>query len=46
MGEAGAGKTSLAKKILDPRYALDAAEDSTEGINVSCFRVRRPWPRW
>jgi internalin A len=34
VGEAGAGKTSLAKKILDPSYALDAAEDSTEGINV------------
>jgi internalin A len=34
VGESGAGKTSLAKKILEPGYALDASEDSTEGINV------------
>ena len=30
VGESGAGKTSLAKKILDPDYVLDAAEDSTD----------------
>ncbi|GAB2598123.1 hypothetical protein Aab01nite_73960 [Paractinoplanes abujensis] len=46
IGEAGAGKTSLTKKILDPTYRLDAAEDSTEGIDVrawqfpSAIRVR------
>ena len=34
VGEPGAGKTSLAKKIINPRYALDEDEDSTEGINV------------
>jgi internalin A len=38
VGEAGAGKTSLAKKILDPNYVLDAAEDSTEGINVLAWQ--------
>jgi len=37
IGEAGAGKTSLSKKILDPAYRLNAWEDSTEGIDV------RPW---
>src|SRR6185312_2094866 len=34
VGEAGAGKTSFARKILDPDYVLDAYEDSTEGIDV------------
>ncbi len=38
VGESGAGKTSLAKKILDPGYALDSDEDSTEGISVSPWR--------
>lgn len=38
VGEAGAGKTSLAKKILDPGYVLDAGEDSTEGINVLAWQ--------
>ncbi len=34
VGEPGAGKTSLAKKILDRSYKLDASEESTEGIAV------------
>jgi hypothetical protein len=34
VGEPGAGKTSLAKKILDPDYTLDHTEASTEGIDV------------
>jgi hypothetical protein len=38
VGESGAGKTSLAKKILDPGYQLDAAEDSTEGIDVLAWQ--------
>ena len=38
VGESGAGKTSLAKKILDPSYQLDAAEDSTEGIDVLAWQ--------
>jgi hypothetical protein len=38
VGEPGAGKTSLAKKILDPGYVLDAAEDSTEGIDVTAWQ--------
>ena len=38
VGESGAGKTSLAKKILDPGYVLDAGEDSTEGINVVAWQ--------
>ena len=35
IGEAGAGKTTLAKKIKDPNYKLDTDEKSTEGINVT-----------
>jgi internalin A len=34
VGEGGAGKTSLAKKVQDEHYQLDPNEASTEGINV------------
>ncbi|WP_420130542.1 COR domain-containing protein [Longimicrobium sp.] len=34
LGEAGAGKTTLAKKIKDPNYKLEPQESSTEGIDV------------
>jgi len=34
VGEGGAGKTSLAKKIEDPDYELDSEEKSTEGIDI------------
>lgn len=34
LGEGGAGKTSLARKILDPDYQLVPNEKSTEGIDV------------
>jgi GTPase SAR1 family protein len=34
VGEPGAGKTSLAKKLMEPQYDLLLNEPSTEGINV------------
>ncbi len=34
VGEPGAGKTSLAKKILNPNYKLRKDEDLTKGIKV------------
>lgn len=34
LGEAGAGKTSLARKIKDAKYRLQKDEKSTEGIDV------------
>ena len=34
VGEAGAGKTTLAKKIEDSDYALKPQEPSTEGVDV------------
>ncbi|MGB5769865.1 MAG: COR domain-containing protein, partial [Crocosphaera sp.] len=34
IGEAGAGKTTLAQKIQDSNYELKSDEDSTEGIDV------------
>ncbi|MFN7939107.1 MAG: COR domain-containing protein [Bryobacteraceae bacterium] len=34
LGEAGAGKTSFARKFLDPTYTLRDREPSTEGIEV------------
>jgi internalin A len=38
IGEAGAGKTSLAKKIQNPDYQLVSTEQSTEGINILQFQ--------
>ncbi|RZM82905.1 COR domain-containing protein [Leptolyngbya iicbica] len=38
VGEGGAGKTSLAKKIQDPNYKLNPDEDSTHGIDVIQWR--------
>jgi hypothetical protein len=37
VGEPGAGKTTLAKKLLDLAYVLDSGEQSTEGIDVSTW---------
>jgi internalin A len=34
LGEGGAGKTSLAKKIKDSNYQLQSSETSTEGIDI------------
>ncbi|MDZ8224375.1 COR domain-containing protein, partial [Nostoc sp. ChiVER01] len=34
VGEAGAGKTTLAKKIQNPNYELQKNESSTEGIDI------------
>lgn len=34
LGEGGAGKTTLARKLLDPDYELRPQEKSTEGIGV------------
>ncbi|MGK7954369.1 MAG: COR domain-containing protein [Crocosphaera sp.] len=34
VGEGGAGKTTFAKKILDPNYKVPTPEDSTQGIDV------------
>ena len=34
VGEAGSGKTTLAKKIEDSAYKLQASEASTEGIDI------------
>ncbi|GAA0479442.1 COR domain-containing protein [Paractinoplanes deccanensis] len=38
VGEPGAGKTTLAKKILDARYQLDPDEGSTQGIGVFAWQ--------
>lgn len=38
LGEAGAGKTSLARKIESPQYQLRNDEKSTEGIDVLHYR--------
>ncbi|NQZ07155.1 MAG: leucine-rich repeat domain-containing protein [Algicola sp.] len=40
VGEGGAGKTSLAKKIEDPTYELSEEQGSTEGIDV----IEWPFP--
>jgi len=38
VGEPGAGKTSLARKILNSGYKLNPNEESTTGIDVSTWR--------
>jgi internalin A len=42
IGEGGAGKTSLAKKLLDPDYELQTDEQSTEGIEVMRWEFPHP----
>ena len=45
VGEPGAGKTTLMKKLLDPAYPVpNEAEKSTQGINVHAG-WRFPYPR-
>uniref|UniRef100_UPI0039C61B32 COR domain-containing protein n=2 Tax=unclassified Anabaena TaxID=2619674 RepID=UPI0039C61B32 len=42
VGEGGAGKTSLAKKIKDESYQLQSDEKSTEGIEVIRWHFTQP----
>ena len=42
VGEGGAGKTSLAKKIKDETYELQQDEESTEGIEVIQWHFTQP----
>ena len=42
IGEGGAGKTSLAKKIEDENYKLKPEEKSTEGIDVIQWKFTQP----
>jgi internalin A len=42
VGEGGAGKTSLAKKIKDETYKLQTDEESTEGIEVIRWHFTQP----
>ncbi|MGF1937523.1 MAG: COR domain-containing protein [Nostoc sp. ChiQUE02] len=42
IGEGGAGKTSLAKKIADETYKLQPDEESTEGIEVIQWHFALP----
>ena len=42
IGEGGAGKTSLAKKIADENYKLQPDEESTEGIDVIQWYFTQP----
>ncbi|MEO1393910.1 MAG: COR domain-containing protein [Cyanobacteria bacterium J06634_5] len=40
VGEGGAGKTSLAKKIVNGKYQLAAIEQSTEGIDITRWKFQ------
>ncbi|NJN20692.1 MAG: hypothetical protein HC812_05240, partial [Leptolyngbya sp. RL_3_1] len=42
VGEGEAGKTTLAKKLLEPDYDLDSDEKSTEGIDVLRWEFNHP----
>ncbi len=37
LGEGGAGKTSLCRKILNPEYVLKSEERTTEGIDINVY---------
>ncbi|MCL2709239.1 MAG: ADP-ribosylation factor-like protein [Planctomycetaceae bacterium] len=39
LGEMGAGKTSLAKKLLDPDVKLSPTEASTEGVDIFLWEL-------
>jgi len=40
IGEGGAGKTSLANKLIDANYQLQESEPSTEGIDILQWRFQ------
>jgi internalin A len=42
VGEPGAGKTSLTRKIIDPAASLPAKDESTEGIDVHMWAFPLP----
>ena len=42
LGDGGAGKTTLANKLQDPRYRLRKNEESTEGINILRWNIDHP----
>lgn len=42
IGEGGAGKTSLANKLINPEYQLSKEEKSTEGIDVLTWKFPLP----
>jgi len=42
VGEPGAGKTSLSKKIEDPTYVLQPDEDTTRGIDIITWEFDLP----
>jgi len=42
VGEGEAGKTTLAKKLLNPDYKLEKQEPSTEGIDVVRWKFTQP----
>ena len=42
VGAGGVGKTSLAYKLVDPNYELDAQQPSTEGIDVVPWEFELP----
>ncbi|MCB8942898.1 MAG: leucine-rich repeat domain-containing protein [Ardenticatenaceae bacterium] len=44
IGEPGAGKTTLVKKLQDPTYHVDPTEISTEGIDVTEWGFPLPHP--
>jgi len=42
LGEGGAGKTTLRKRLMQPDYAADPAEISTHGIEVTRWKFPMP----
>lgn len=40
LGEKGAGKTSLARRLINPNAAMPKKEESTEGVDVTNVKLR------
>lgn len=39
LGEKGAGKTSLARRLIDPKAPMPAIEESTEGVGITNVKL-------
>ncbi|MDR2580615.1 MAG: hypothetical protein LBC85_06455 [Fibromonadaceae bacterium] len=40
LGEKGAGKTSLARRLVDPKAKMPEERESTEGVDITSFKLK------
>ena len=44
LGEKGAGKTSLARRLVDPYSKMPEEQESTEGVDITSFTLKDIYP--